>query len=281
MAGECDSSLVSHSPPRNRLDDMSRYQTICYDRCDNVGTLTWARPEKRNAINPAMRAELDHLGRQLLADETLRCLIVTGDGPSFSAGIDLIEDMAGTLTAFAERPVDDETVELGLRVAGTFEWIPQLGSPSVAAVRGHAYGAGLQLALACDFRIFTHDARVGLTETRYGLLPDMGATFRLPRLIGEGRARELILFGEVIDAAEALRIGLANRVVGDDELDSAANQFAERLARQPQIAVRGARRAIAAGRRGDDAASLRAAVTEQARCLASDEFRHANPNQTR
>ncbi|QZA08376.1 enoyl-CoA hydratase/isomerase family protein [Mycolicibacter heraklionensis] len=260
---------------------MSKYETIRYEERAHVGTLTLARPGKRNALNPAMRAELDHLGRQLLADEALRCLIVAGDGPAFSAGIDLVEDMAGTLVALAERPVDDETVELGLRVAATFEWIPQLGCPSVAAVRGHAYGAGLQLALACDIRIFTRDARVGLTETRYGLLPDMGATFRLPRLVGEGRARELILLGEVIDAAEALRIGLANRVVGDDELDSAASEFAQRLARQPQIAVRGARRAIDAGRRLDDVASLRAAVTEQARCLASDDFRQAIPTQTR
>lgn len=260
---------------------MSRYQTIRYDRRDDVGTLTLARPEKRNAVNPAMRAELDHLGRQLLADEALRCLIVAGDGPCFSAGIDLVEDMAGTLTAFAERPVDDETVERGLRMAGIFEWIPRLDCPSVAAVRGHAYGAGLQLALACDFRILARDARVGLTETRYGLLPDMGATFRLPRLVGEARARELILFGKVIGAAEALRIGLANRVVGDDELDSAAREFAECLASQPPIAVQGARRAIDAGRRLDDAAGLRAAVAEQARCLASDEFRQAIPTQTR
>lgn len=253
---------------------MSSYRTIRYDRRPHVGTLTLSRPEKRNALNPAMRAELDHLGSRLLADEELRALIVTGDGPSFSAGIDLVEDMAGTLWALAERPLDDETVDLGLRVAATFEWIPRLGCPSVAAVRGHAYGAGLQLALACDFRIFADDARVGLTETRYGLLPDMGATFRLPRIVGDGRARELILLGEVIDAAEALRIGLANRVVGDRELDSAARELAERLANQPPIAVRGARRAIEAGRRLDDPAALRAAVAEQARCLASDEFRH-------
>lgn len=251
---------------------MGDYQAIRYDRLGQVGTLTLARPHKRNALNPAMRAELVELGGQLLADETLRCLVVTGDGPSFCAGIDLVEDMAGTLAAFAERPLNDETVELGLQVAGVFEWIPQLGCPSVAAVRGHAYGAGLQLALACDFRIFSRDARVGLTETRYGLLPDMGATFRLPRIVGEGRARELILLGEVIGAEEALRIGLANRAVDDDELDSAAVEFAERLAAQPPLAVRGARRAMEAGRGLDDFASLRAAVAEQARCLASEEF---------
>lgn len=251
---------------------MGDYQAIRYDRRGHVGTLTLARPHKRNALNPAMRAELVQLGGQLLADETLRCLVVTGDGPSFCAGIDLVEDMAGTLAAFAERPLNDETVELGLQVAGVFEWIPTLGCPSVAAVRGHAYGAGLQLALACDFRIFSRDARVGLTETRYGLLPDMGATFRLPRIVGEGRARELILLGEVIGAEEALRIGLANRAVDDDELDSAAVEFAERLAAQPPLAVRGARRAMEAGRGLDDFASLRAAVAEQARCLASEEF---------
>jgi enoyl-CoA hydratase/carnithine racemase len=254
---------------------MSDYQAIRYDRRGHVGALTLARPHKRNALNPAMRAELVQLGGQLLADETLRCLVVTGDGPSFSAGIDLVEDMAGTLAALAERPIDDKTVDLGLEVAGVFEWIPQLGCPSVAAVRGHAYGAGLQLALACDFRIFSRDARVGLTETRYGLLPDMGATFRLPRIVGEGRARELILLGEVIGADEALRIGLANRVVDDDELDSAAVEFAERLADQPPLAVRGARRAMEAGRGLDDSASLRAAVAEQARCLASEEFKQA------
>lgn len=256
---------------------MTDYQLIRYERRGHVGTLTLARPDKRNAVNPAMRAELGQLGAQLLADETLRCLVVTGDGPTFCAGIDLVEDMAGTLAALAERPVDDETVELGLQVAGTFEWIPRLGCPSIAAVRGHAYGAGLQLALACDFRIFAGDARVGLTETRYGLLPDMGATFRLPRIVGEGRARELILLGEVIGADEALRIGLANRVVGGGELASAAFEFAERLAAQPPLAVRGARRAIDAGRGLDDAASLRAAVEEQARCLVSEEFKQVIP----
>lgn len=90
---------------------------------------------------------------------------------------------------------------------------------------------GLQLALACDFRVFARGAQVGLTETRYGLLPDMGATVRLPRIVRESRARELILLGDVIDAAEALRIGLANRVVDDPDVESAAAALAARLAR--------------------------------------------------
>ncbi|MUM27881.1 enoyl-CoA hydratase/isomerase family protein, partial [Mycolicibacterium sp. CBMA 295] len=239
-------------------------------------TLTLNRPAKLNALNPQMRTELGHLGAQLAEDDTLRCLVVAGAGTSFSAGLDLSEAMTGTLAQFVDRdPDDDETIELGLAVAGVFEFIPQLPCPSVAAVHGHAYGAGLQLALACDFRIFAEGARVGLTEARYGLLPDMGATFRLPRIIGEGRARELILLGEIIDAAEAFRIGLANRIAPDHQLDSAVDEFAERLAAQAPLAIRGARAAIDAGWRLGPATSLRMTVAAQARCLASDDFKNA------
>src|SRR5580700_3750612 len=223
---------------------MSDYQTIRYQRDGDVGTLTLARPGKRNAQNPLMWEELARLGAQLVLDETLRCLVVTGEGPTFSAGIDLAEGLAGMLAGLAERPDDERSRAAGRAAAGTFSWIPELGCASIAAVRGHAYGAGLQLALACDFRIFAEGTKVGLLETRYGLQPDMGATVRLPRIVGESRARELILFGEVIDAAEALRIGLANRVVADADVLSAATELAVRLAGQPPLAVQGARRAI-------------------------------------
>src|SRR6516164_57748 len=189
---------------------MTDFQTIRYERTEHIGTLTLARPEKRNAQNPRMWQELAELGSELLADETLRCLVVAAEGPSFSAGIDLVEGMSGLLVELTERATQD-ALDAGQKLAGTFRWISELGCPSVAAVRGHAYGAGMQLALACDFRILGHGAQLGLIETRYGLLPDMGATVRLPRIVGESRARELILLGSIIDAAEALRIGLANR----------------------------------------------------------------------
>lgn len=172
-------------------------------------------------------------------------------------------------------PPDEDSLAAGLAAAGTFGWIPGLGCASVAAVRGHAYGAGLQLALACDFRIFAESAKAGLLETRYGLLPDMGATVRLPRIVGESRARELILLGDVIDAAEALRMGLANRVVLDEELDAAAAGLAARLAAQPPLAVRGARRALDAAWHRSPEESFRVAVQEQSRCLTSDDFREA------
>ena len=254
---------------------MTAYQTIRYERSGAIGTLTLARPEKRNAQNPLMWQELAQLGAELLPDQTLRCLVVAGEGPSFSAGIDLVEGLAGMVAEWTEQPPDERTLESGLAAAATFSWIPRLGCPSIAAVNGHAYGAGLQLALVCDFRVFAQGTKVGLTETRYGILPDMGATVRLPRIVGESRARELILLGEVIDAPEALRIGLANRVVEDKELESAANELATRLASQPPLAVRGARRAIDTAWYLDPDDSFRVAVEEQIRCLASDDFKEA------
>jgi enoyl-CoA hydratase/carnithine racemase len=180
------------------------------------------------------------------------------------------------LLADAVDRADDEAIlAVGLAASGAVNWIPDLGCASVAAVRGHAYGAGLQLALACDFRIFAQDAKVGLLETRYGLLPDMGATVRLPRIVGEARARELILLGDIIGAGEALRIGLANRVVADADLGAAADELAGRLATQPPIAVRGARRAIDAAWHRDPEESLRLALEEQEHCLKSEDFKEA------
>jgi enoyl-CoA hydratase/carnithine racemase len=245
-------------------------ETIRYERAEDIGTLTLARPGKRNAQNPLMWQELAALGEKLLADDDLRCLVIRGEGKDFSAGIDLVEGMAGLLADLAAEP--ESRFADGLAAAQTFRWIRQLGGASVAAVQGHAYGAGLQLALACDFRILADNAQVGLLETRYGLLPDMGATVWLPRLIGDGRAREMILLGEIIDAAEAHRIGLANRIVAADDLDAAALELAGRIAAQPPLAVRGARRAMETAWHNDESEGFRAAVTRQLECVTSADF---------
>ena len=133
----------------------------------------------------------------------------------------------------------------------------------------------MQLALACDFRILGQSAQLGLIETRYGLLPDMGATVRLPRIVGESRARELILLGEVIDSAEALRIGLASRVVADDDVESTARELASRLVAQPPLAIRGARSALDAAWYQNPEDSFKVAVEAQIRCLQSEDFREA------
>ena len=254
---------------------MTDYQTIRYQRQGGVGTVTLARPGKRNAQNPLMWQELARLGAELLPDETLRCLVVAAEGPVFSAGVDLAEGMTGLLGEWADRTDEEQAMAEGTAAAGTFSWIPELGCASVAAVRGHAYGAGLQLALACDFRIFAEGTKVGLIETRFGLLPDMGATVRLPRIVGEARARELILLGEIVDADEALRIGLANKVVPGHDLEAAAAELAERLAAQPPLAVRGARQAIDAAWHRSPQESSRVALEAQLRCLKSEDFKEA------
>jgi enoyl-CoA hydratase/carnithine racemase len=251
------------------------YQTIRYESIEHVGTLTLARPEKLNAQNPLMWQELTDLGQVLRDDEDLRCLIVAGEGTSFSSGIDLVEGLVGMIGEARNETKeisDAQTIETGLRLAGVFAWIPNLHCPSVAAVKGHAYGAGLQLALSCDFRVLARDAKVGLVETRFGLLPDMGATIRLPRIVGEHRAREMILLGQIIDADEAYRIGLASRVVDGGDVEREAAKLAAMIAEKPPLAIRGARRALEAAWYNDPDTSFRVAIRAQIECLRSSDF---------
>jgi enoyl-CoA hydratase/2-(1,2-epoxy-1,2-dihydrophenyl)acetyl-CoA isomerase len=254
---------------------VQHFDTICFDLVDNVGTLTLNRPSKHNAQNPQMWAELRELGPHLVGHNTMRCLVIAGAGPSFSAGIDLVEGLAGLISEIADQPDDERVIERGVEAAGTFSWIRRLRCPSIAAVHGHAYGAGLQLAIACDLRIFANNATVGLTETRYGILPDMGATVRLPRLVGDSRARELILLGDLLGADDALRIGLADRVVDAAELTATAHDLAAQIAAQPPLAVQGARRAIDAAWTSTPDDAFAVAIEEQLRCLRSEDFREA------
>lgn len=251
---------------------MTRYETIRYEEDSGVGKLTLARPAKRNAQNPRMWQELRDLGAQLQARDPLHGLVVAGDGAVFSAGIDLVEGFSGLLSNLAKQPDAGEAVALGRQTVRSFSWIGKLGCASVALVQGHAYGAGLQLALTCDFRVFTETAQVGLTETRYGILPDMGAAWRLPRIVGDARAKELMLLGRVIGASEALRMGLANQVVPDDALASCASEWMARLASLPPLAVAGAKRAIQAAWAADEEAAETEAVRAQLRCLQSRDF---------
>ncbi|WP_340539116.1 enoyl-CoA hydratase/isomerase family protein [Nocardioides sp. GXZ039] len=255
--------------------DLPRYRSLRFTRTKHVGRLVLARANRLNAMSSSMLGELRDLGGRLLADRdsALRCLVVSGDGRSFSTGLDLTEFSGGVIAELATRPSPDSMIGDGLDLAGSFEWLPRLPYPSIAAVRGHAYGGGFQLALACDLRVFARDALVGLTESRFGLVPDMGATFRLPRIVAPGVARELILLGEIIDGERAYQIGLANRVVDADELDGAVQELAEKVVGQSPTAVAAARRLLRG--EGEEEARLLAAVREQAHCLRSEHFREA------
>jgi enoyl-CoA hydratase len=201
-----------------------------------VAVLTLDRPAARNALNEQMLERLDARLRELGQDRTVRAVIVTGAGTqAFSAGADI-------RTMAAKSPQEARAyAELGHRVMAHIEDLPQ---PVIAAINGYALGGGCELALACDIRLAASTARLGQPEVGLGVLPGWGATFRLPRVAGPGLARELILTGRLVDAQEALRLGLVNAVVAPEQLLPQALALARQIAAQAPLAVQSAKRAM-------------------------------------
>jgi enoyl-CoA hydratase len=204
-----------------------------------VATLTINRPTVLNALDAATLGELGEAMRGLQADPSVRVVILTGSGErAFVAGADINELAALTPDAAKAH------AELGQRV---FDLIERLGKPVIAAVNGFALGGGCELAMACTVRLAADSARFGQPEVKLGLTPGFAGTQRLPRLVGRGRAMELILGGGVIDAAEAFRIGLVNRVVPAASLMDEARALAQAWAANAPIAMRYAMEAVAHG----------------------------------
>jgi len=206
------------------------YENLLLERDGGVAIVTINRPAVRNAIN---HATLDALRRALLdlqQDESVRVVVLTGAGEkAFVAGADINELVVQT-------PVGGRAHALeGQRV---FDLIENLGKPVIAAINGYALGGGCELAMACTLRIAADTARIGLPEVTLGLLPGYAGTQRLARLVGKGKALELILTGTPVTADEAARIGLVNRVVPATELMTAARDLAAQLAIQAPIAMR-------------------------------------------
>src|SRR5213596_491238 len=215
------------------------YETLLYDVADGVATVTLNRPEVHNAMNERMRQELTRCFGEVATSDAVRVVVVTGAGErAFSAGADIrefVEPQVPTVFRESRKRVD-------FRQA--MDRCPQ---PIIAAIRGYALGGGLELALACDIRIASEDAQLGLTEVNLAIIPGGGGTQRLPRLIGRGRALEMILTGARIDAREALRIGLVERVVPATEVLSSAQALARTLAEKAPVALRYAKEAVVKG----------------------------------
>jgi enoyl-CoA hydratase len=217
----------------------AKYEAIRYEEADGVATVTLSRPEVHNAMNQAMRRELLEVFTNLRTDDGVRAVVVQGAGEkAFSAGADIRE--------FLEPPVVTQFREARRRVdfRREMERCPQA---IIAAIRGYAFGGGLELALACDIRVAAEDAQLGLTEINLAIIPGGGGTQRLPRLVGRGKALEMILTGMRIPAAEALRIGLVERVVPVAELPSAAQALARTIADKAPVAMRYAKEAVVGG----------------------------------
>jgi len=206
---------------------------------EGIVTITLNRPEAANALSLQMLAELQEALSEIKYDRSLRCVIVTGVGEKvFCAGADL-KERAGMEVAQVNK-----TIGLIKENINSFEQLPQ---PVIAAVNGLAFGGGTELALACDIRVASENAKFGLTETSLGIIPGAGGTQRLPRLIGKGRAKELIFTARRIEAQEAEKIGLVEFVVPADQLMNKALEIARQIAKNAPIAVTQAKFAIDKG----------------------------------
>ncbi|MDH4219219.1 MAG: enoyl-CoA hydratase-related protein [Candidatus Aminicenantes bacterium] len=219
------------------------YKTLIYEKTDNIGVLTINRPDKLNAISNELTEELKQLLDEIEKDEELRVMLITGAGDkAFVAGADIKE-------------LVDRDALVGRKVSRTrqdlFSRIENLPAPVIAAVNGYALGGGLELAIACSIRICSEKAQFGAPEVKLGIIPGDGGTQRLPRLVGLGRAMEMILTGDFIDAQEAYRIGLVNKVVPHEELMDSVMEMAKKIAQRPPLAVRYAKEAVNRSQEGD------------------------------
>ena len=185
------------------------YELLTFDVADRIATITVNRPDKLNALNDALMAELAVAMREAGERDDVRAVLLTGAGRAFVAGADIAELVDQSATEGKAR------AERGQQ---TFRLFETSRKPTLAAVNGFALGGGCELAMACHLRIASEKARFGQPEVKLGIVPGYGGSQRLPRLIGKGRALELLLTGDMIDAAEANRIGLVNRVVAPDAL---------------------------------------------------------------
>jgi enoyl-CoA hydratase len=232
------------------------FQNLLYEKQGPIAVLTVNRPQVRNAVDDATIEELDQALAQVEQDPELRALVVTGAGEkAFVAGADIKELQVRDLVR--GRAVTRRRQEVLTRLEA-------LDIPSIAAINGFAMGAGLELAMACTLRLAATTAKLGQPEVKLGIIPGAGGTQRLPRLVGAGRALELILTGEPVDAQQALAMGLVNRVVEPAALLDEARKLAQTLAQRPRLALQYAKEAVLRG--------LSCSLTEG---LAHESYLHA------
>jgi len=206
------------------------YETLLYEKRNGIGYVTVNRPDKLNALNQKVMAELNQCFRAIQSDAEVLAVILTGSGEkAFVAGADVNE--LAVLTPL-------EGKETSVRGQQTLDLIEHLGKPVIAAVNGYALGGGCELALACTLRVASDTARFGQPEVKLGIVPGYAGTQRLTRLVGKGRALEMILTGEPVTAQEAYRIGLANQVAPAKDLMTAAEALARKIMANAPLAVR-------------------------------------------
>jgi enoyl-CoA hydratase/carnithine racemase len=219
------------------------------------------RPEKRNAMSHALLCELRDALREAADDSGVRCVVLRGEGADFSAGIDLAElgSSAGGSELRGFRNVFLECTNL----------CEEMVKPVVCQIHRTCVGGALEVALGCDLRVASSDARLGLPEVRFGIIPDVGGSSRLPQVVGLGRAKELVMTARIIGADEAERIGLVNRVAATEELARATETLVEELLAHPPAGVGRVKRVLDASARPALAQTLELEIAVQEYCIAA------------
>ncbi|GAA7762097.1 MULTISPECIES: enoyl-CoA hydratase/isomerase family protein [Cupriavidus] len=222
-----------------------QFETLLYEVVEGVAIIRLNRPDRMNTLGGTMKPDLARAFFELARDDTsVRCVVLTGTGDrAFCAGADIKERAGGTAHPADYYVTQQRTHEL-------FRGIEEFEKPVIAAINGVALGGGLELALCADIRLAAKSARFGLPEIKLGVIPAAGGTQRLPRVVGPAIAKELIFTSELINADAAKDIRLVNRVIDDDKLMDAALTMARRIAAQPPLAVRFAKRSVNLGMQG-------------------------------
>ena len=212
------------------------FETLIYEKRDGIAYVILNRPDKLNALNQKVMQELGSCFESIRGDDQVKVAILTGAGEkAFVAGADINE--LATQTPMQGK----ETSVAGQQILNSIE---NLGKPVIAAVNGYAFGGGCELAMACTLRIASENARLGQPEVKLGIIPGYAGTQRLPRLVGKGRALDMILSGEAVTAQEAYRIGLVNQVVAQKDLIAAAESLARKIMANGSLAVKLAMEAV-------------------------------------
>lgn len=208
------------------------FKTILVEKSEGLGKIVLNRPQVLNALNQEMFDELDKAFRFVGEDEDVKVLIVTGAGKAFSAGIDL-----SLLNQIVEEKNNEKIRRLIKKIQETFSLPEIMEKPVIAAINGITLGGGLELILACDLRIASENAKFGLPEVSFGIVPDLGGAQKLSRIVGLGKAKEIVFTGEIFDAKEAEKIGLVNKVVSHEVLEETVKSLAKKLMNNSLVAI--------------------------------------------
>ena len=241
---------------------MASYETLLVEKRGRVAVITINRPSKLNALNIQTRAEGAAALDELREDESVRVVVITGAGEkAFVAGADIAEFEGRT--SITQRDV--------MTARSLFTAVDTFPKPVIAMINGFCLGGGCELALSCDLRVASESARFGQPEINLGIIPGGGGTQRLTRLVGEGKAMELILTGEMIDAQHAYRLGLVNLVVPAADLEAKTLELANRIAEKSPVALRMAKEAVKTAARANLDEGLRREIDLFALCFSSED----------